>query len=89
MEYTHFHWLNKTRSSNNYSPNSDCKWLINAPEGKVIHIKFAEFDTEAKTDLLYFFNGSRTHEKDPQIPGGNASVLTPHPRRYCKVGRVC
>ena len=59
---------------NNYSFNSDCKWLITAPEGKVIHIKFIEFDTEAKTDLLYFFNGSGTHEKimavfsGPNIP---------------------
>ena len=58
----------------NYSPNCDCKWLITAPPGKVIHLKFTEFDTEAKTDLLYFFNGSGTHEKimavfsGPNIP---------------------
>ncbi len=57
-----------------YSPKTDCKWLITAPEGKVIHIKFTEFDTEAKTDLLYFFNGTGTHEKimavfsGPNIP---------------------
>jgi hypothetical protein len=59
---------------NNYSINSDCKWLITAPEGKVIHIKFTEFDTEANTDLLYFFNGAGTHEQimtifsGPEIP---------------------
>lgn len=47
---------------NNYSLNSDCKWLITGPEGKVIHIKFTEFDTEAKTDKIYFFNGSGTSE---------------------------
>jgi len=58
----------------NYSQNSNCKWLITAPEGKVVHFKFAEFDTEAKTDFLYFFNGSGTHEKimavfsGPNIP---------------------
>ncbi len=46
-----------------YSPNTDCKWLITAPKGKVIHFKFTEFDTEAKSDLLYFFNGAGTHEK--------------------------
>ncbi len=59
---------------NDYSFNSDCKWLITAPEGKVIHIKFTEFQTEARTDLLYFFNGAGTHEKimaiysGPEIP---------------------
>jgi hypothetical protein len=56
--------------SNNYSQSSDCKWLITAPEGKVIHIKFTEFDTEANTDLLYFFNGSGTHEKIMAIFSG-------------------
>lgn len=53
-----------------YSAHCDCKWLITAPEGKVIHIKFAEFDTEANTDLLYFFNGSGTHEKIMAIFSG-------------------
>ncbi len=46
-----------------YSPNSDCKWLITAPEGQVVHFTFSEFDTETNTDLLYFFNGKGTHEK--------------------------
>jgi hypothetical protein len=48
---------------NDYSPNSDCKWLITAPKGKVIRFNFTEFDTEVRTDLLYFFNGKGTHEK--------------------------
>ena len=56
--------------ANDYSFNSDCKWLITAPEGKVIHIKFTEFHTEAKTDLLYFFNGAGTHEKIMAIYSG-------------------
>ena len=56
--------------ANNYSLNSDCKWLIAAPDGKVIHIKFSEFDTEANTDLLYFFNGSGTHERIMAIFSG-------------------
>ncbi|HSH09180.1 MAG TPA: CUB domain-containing protein, partial [Oceanipulchritudo sp.] len=57
-----------------YSPQSDCKWLITAPEGKVVHIEFLEFDTEANTDWLYFFNGAGTNEKimavfsGPNIP---------------------
>lgn len=53
-----------------YAANSDCKWQINAPEGKVIHFKFTEFDTEPNTDLLYFFNGSGTHEKIMAIFSG-------------------
>lgn len=46
-----------------YSAGTDCKWYITAPPGNNIHFSFSEFDTEANTDLLYFFNGSGTHEK--------------------------
>jgi hypothetical protein len=53
-----------------YSNNTDCKWLITAPEGKVIHIEFTEFDTEAKRDKIYFFNGTGTHEKIMAIFSG-------------------
>lgn len=59
---------------NNYSPGSDCKWLITAPEGQVVQFDFTEFDTEAKTDFIYFFNGAGTHEdimarfSGPDIP---------------------
>ena len=58
----------------NYSMETSCKWLITAPKGKVIHIRFTEFDTEALTDWVYFFNGSKTNEKilagfsGPKIP---------------------
>jgi len=61
-------------SNKDYSFNSDCKWLITAPEGKVVDLKFVEFDTEAKTDWLYSFNGAGTHEdiiamfSGPDIP---------------------
>mgnify|MGYP002277449971 FL=1 len=57
-----------------YSPQSDCKWLITAPEGKVIQVEFLEFDTEPNTDWVYFFNGAGTHERimavfsGPEIP---------------------
>ncbi len=54
----------------NYSFYSDCKWQITAPKGKVIHFKFTEFDTQAKTDLVYFFNGIGTHEKIMAIFSG-------------------
>ena len=47
----------------NYSPRTDCRWHIVAPPGKVIHFVVDEFDTEAKTDLLYFFNGSTTRQE--------------------------
>lgn len=57
-----------------YAPRSSCKWLITAPVGKVIRIRFLEFDTEARTDWVYFFNGAGTNEKmlaafsGPRIP---------------------
>ena len=46
-----------------YSANSDCKWLITAPEGKVVHFEFGEFDTEARVDQVLFFDGAGTHER--------------------------
>ena len=57
-----------------YAFNSDCKWLITAPKGKVIQIKFSEFDTQAKIDQVFFFDGAGTHEdimaifSGPNIP---------------------
>jgi len=54
----------------NYAMESDCKWLITAPKGKVIHIKFVEFDTEVRTDWVYFFNGKGTHEKIMAVYSG-------------------
>jgi hypothetical protein len=41
-----------------YSARSSCRWHIIAPAGKVIHFQVDAFDTEAKVDLLHFFNGS-------------------------------
>jgi len=59
----------------NYSMETSCKWLITAPMGNVIHIKFTEFDTEALTDWVYFFNGTGTQKTNimagfsgPKIP---------------------
>jgi hypothetical protein len=54
----------------NYSPQSDCKWLITCPPGKAIQIEFLEFDTESNTDWLYFFNGSGTHEQIMAVYSG-------------------
>ncbi len=61
-------------NSSDYAYNSNCKWLITAPEGKVIKFEFSEFDTEPKIDKIYFFNGKGTHEpvmaifSGPKIP---------------------
>lgn len=55
---------------NDYAGKCDCKWLITAPAGKVINVKFTGFDTEAKTDFLYFFDGAGTHEKIMAIFSG-------------------
>jgi hypothetical protein len=60
--------------AHDYTYDNDCKWLITAPEGKVIEFKFIEFDTQPKVDFVYFFNGSGTHEdimagfSGPEIP---------------------
>ena len=56
--------------TNNYSFNSDCKWLIKAAKGKVIRFKFTQFDTQAGVDKLYFFNGDGTHESIMAIISG-------------------
>ena len=47
-----------------YVAHTDCKWLITAPEGKVIRFQFGDFHTEARTDLLFFFNGSSTRQDE-------------------------
>jgi serine protease len=59
----------------NYSMETSCKWLITAPRGKVIHIKFTQFDIEALTDWVYFFDGAGTQQTNimagfsgPKIP---------------------
>ena len=53
-----------------YSANTDCKWLITAPPGKVVQFVFDEIDTEPRTDMIYFFNGSGTHEQIMAIFSG-------------------
>ena len=45
----------------NYTGRNDCKWLIEVPQGKRIKITFDAFDTEAKTDFVYLFNGTTTN----------------------------
>jgi hypothetical protein len=59
----------------NYSMETSCKWLITAPKGKVVRFKFTQFNTEALTDWVYFFNGTDTQKinimagfSGPKIP---------------------
>lgn len=57
-----------------YSGRSDCKWKIEVSKGKRIKIWFEEFDTEAKIDQIYIFNGHGTEApilaifSGPKIP---------------------
>lgn len=54
-----------------YSYNTDCKWLITAPPGKIVHFQFSALDTETRRDMVYFFNGAGTHEDIMAIFSGN------------------
>lgn len=54
-----------------YAPDSDCKWFIKAPPGKVIRFTFLEFETEHLVDKVYFFNGTGTHAPIMAILTGN------------------
>jgi len=44
-----------------YSYNTNCKWQISAPEGKLVQIDFSELNTESRTDMVYLFNGKKTN----------------------------
>jgi len=48
--------------AHDYTYDNSCKWQIIAPEGKVVEIKFTVLDTQPRVDLIYFFNGTGTHE---------------------------
>jgi hypothetical protein len=64
----------------NYSANTECRWHIVAPAGKVIRFHVDEFDTEAKVDQVQFFNGSRTLQEQLMAifsgPGTTPAELT-------------
>jgi hypothetical protein len=44
--------------------------LITAPEGKVVEFSFTEMDTQPRIDLIYFFDGSGTHEEIMAVLSG-------------------
>jgi hypothetical protein len=56
--------------SHDYTYDNDCKWLITAPEGKVVEFSFTEMDTQPRIDLIYFFDGSGTHEEIMAVLSG-------------------
>lgn len=41
----------------NYANYCSCSWQITVPDYKRIHFYFTEFDTEAKVDFVYLFDG--------------------------------
>ena len=43
-----------------YANTCDCKWQISVPPGQRIRIRFKEFDTQAKVDFVYLFDGEST-----------------------------
>lgn len=45
-----------------YAARSNCRWFVRAPTGQRIRIRFDAFDTEARTDVLYFFDGATTRQ---------------------------
>lgn len=63
--------LSDNSGAHPYAPNTDAKWMITAPKGKLIQFTFSEFDTEPRTDKIYFFNGSGTHEKIMAVFSGS------------------
>ena len=51
-------------SEANYANNCSCKWIITVPESKQIEFRFSEFDTEAKVDFVWLFDGNSTNPEN-------------------------
>lgn len=47
-----------------YANNCDCKWQIKVPAGKRIKLEFDEFNTQAKTDFVWVFEGTGTLQEN-------------------------
>jgi serine protease len=59
----------------NYANFCDCRWIITVPQGKRIKLEFPEFDTQAKIDFVWLFDGEYAIPEDiiakfsgPNIP---------------------
>ncbi|MFT4526366.1 MAG: hypothetical protein ACI85F_002539 [Bacteroidia bacterium] len=47
-----------------YANRTSCKWHISVEEGKNVRLDFDQFDTEAKTDIVYIFRGRGTQQEN-------------------------
>lgn len=59
-----------------YANNCDCKWLITVPDSMRIKLTFDQFDTEAKVDFVWLFDGSTT-QPDYQLAQFSGPGLPP------------
>eukprot|EP00741_Cyanophora_paradoxa_P007021 tig00001071_g6793.t1 len=46
----------------NYAPHTHISWLITAPEGQVVRLQFASFDTELASDYVRGYDGSSAND---------------------------
>jgi len=72
-------------SSNNYSNNSDCYWLISPTNAASVKLTFTSFKTESTNDKLYVYNGTTTNapllgtysgsSKPPALTASSGKIL--------------
>lgn len=48
----------------NYANKCSCTWNISMPESTQIEFRFSEFDTEAKVDFVWLFDGNSTNPEN-------------------------
>lgn len=53
-----FGTISSNLPTGNYSPNTNCSWMIAAPEASSYTFSFDRFNTEADNDMLTIYNGS-------------------------------
>ncbi|WP_430974470.1 S8 family serine peptidase [Sunxiuqinia rutila] len=49
--------LSDNSGNQHYANNSTCSWQLSAPDSKRIQFNFSEFNTEAKVDFVWLFDG--------------------------------
>ena len=64
----------------NYDNKEDCDWILEAPEGKNVHLNFVNFELEDEQDCGYDFIEVREKFKPNkemnELLGENLSILT-------------
>ncbi|KAJ3019079.1 Multiple epidermal growth factor-like domains protein 8 [Thoreauomyces humboldtii] len=58
----------------NYIDNSECQWIIDAPEGSVVELSFLYFHTECGWDWLTIYDGSYDASVDMTAPAQIATL---------------